>query len=527
MSNFKQRVDGLMSTTISEQALTACKEALRKHNEYTTFKMSPTAVEQFESTVAESLIADLDTIDETAVNDFLTVEKRIVGMRNLGVKKALDSLRESDLGKNPSTMYLIEGLLKMSDLPEWMTINTVIEKLTGFEWHPEIKEHINALKVNATKYAEDIKIYSAVHEAKNSSSSFIITGLEKDINAYLNNRTASNRGKLIESLNKYTYDGNVRKLYNTVLESEKSFQLKANSSDSIVTKIYSPVIVTESDEIFAAHGKAYVKRGNDVRPLTLEETAKLPDYFTWVSSFLSSSNVEVSENKIKVYSFDKKVEIVEESEGLKIAINGKSITVDEFHNMYLKSGIFHIQERETINAINKLIENWDSIMELDFAKSIFPKGATHRRVDIFSTGNKMHINSEDTIMAESKFYPDCNATQSRTMVLEFANYDLGTTFKSVLNEEEVEIKAIEEQKKMFLASIEYLQAKKSTLENHPDAEIRESEEIKQILGLIDEEISTAKQGYFELQNKTKVLTTIQEGLGAIAGDEVEYLKKKQ
>ena len=525
MSNFKSRVEELISSTTSDQAITACKEALSKYKEYNIFALPTHVAEQFEATVAESLVSALANIDEAAVNTFLTVEKRILGMNNLGVRKALDTLKESELAKTPSTMYILESLLKLRDQPEWMTIYTVIEKLTPFEWNAIIKEQLAVLKSNVGKYAEDIKIYAAVHEAKNSRSSFVVSGLEKDINAYLNQRTATNRTNLLEALNKHSYDGNVRKLYNTILETEKSFQLKANSNDAIVTKVYSPVIVTESDEIFAVHGKAYVKNSNDIRPLVEAEYKRLPANFTWLSSFLSSPGVEVSENRVKVFSTDKKVEIFENEEGLRVGINGKVVSPTEFHNIFLKAGVFSMKERETISAINQVLESWNLIMELDFAKSIFPKAAPHRRVDIFSLGNKMHINRVDAAMNENIFYQDINATQSRNMVLEFASYDLANTFKSVLNEEEAQIRQIEEQKKTFLDTIEYMQSKKSMLENHPDSDIRESEEVKQLVEMLDEEIATAKQGYLELQNKVKNLTTVSEG--ANAGDEVEHLKKKQ
>lgn len=527
MSNFKTRVEELQKSTSSDQAVTACKDALSKYKEYATFNLPTHQFEKFEQTVAESLIEALDNIQESAVNSFLTIEKRIVGINNLGVRKALAGLKNSGIAKNPSTMYMLESLLKLEDAPEWLTINAVIERLSAFGWDKEVNEHLSVLKVNATKYAEDIKIYSAVHEAKNSRSNFVISSLQKDIDTYLNYRTSTNRAKLLESLAKYNYDGNVRKLHNVILETEKSFQIKTTSNDAMVKPVYSPVLISENDEVFAVNGKAYVKRGSDVRPLTEEEYTKLPQNFTWISKFLTQQNVEVSENKIKVFSSDKKVELIEEADGLKIGINGKIVTTNEFHNIFLKAGIFRVEEREVINAVNKLIENWDCIYELDFAKTIIPQGAAHRRVDIFKISNKIHINREDTLMKENIFYGDCNATQSRSMVLEFANYDLGKTFTSFLSEEELHLNTIESSKKEFLDSIEYLQNKKNMLENHSDSEIRESAEVKEIIALINEEIDAAKKSYLNLQNKAKSLTTIQEGVGAIAGDEVEYLKKKQ
>jgi hypothetical protein len=43
--------------------------------------------------------------------------------------------------------------------------------------------------------------------------------------------------------------------------------------------------------------------------------------------------------------------------------------------------------------------------------------------------------------------------------------------------------------------------------------------------MINSEIDTVKSVYYEIHNRQKELSTVQEGLGTV-GDEAEYLKKK-
>jgi hypothetical protein len=526
-TNLKQRIEDLASSTSSDQAVVACKEALAKYAEYASFILPTHLSEQFEVSVSETLIEKLEGIKDEATANFLMVEKRIVGMNNMGVRKAIAALNDSDMKNSPATVYVLEHLKKLQHLPEWMVVENTIQSLSKFEWHSLVKEHLNIMKANFEKYAEDIKIYQAVDEAKKSTSNFIMSGLEGEINGYLNTRTTTSRTKLMESLGKHLYDQNVRSVYNVIADTAKNFQLAANGREATVAKIYSPVIINEDNEVFSVHGKAYVKSGSNMRPLNEEERKVLPSYFDWMSSFLSQPNVEVSEGKIKIYSRDKKVEIIEEDEVLSITINGKTVSINEFNNIYLKAGIFNMQEKEVINAVHQLVEKWNLIFELDFAKSIQPTGMPNRRVDIFNLGEKIHVNKVDYLMKENLFHEDCNAVQAKNLVLEFAHYDITNAFSSMLNEKEAELRKLDDSKKKVLETITYLEERKNLLSSVDDEDVLESDEYKEVLSLIESELNSVKSIYSEINNRQRELTTLEEGLGANVGDEVEYLKKKQ
>ena len=527
MSNLKKRIEGLQTAATSQDAINACSEALTQYAEYANLQMSPRAITQIETTLAEALISKIEHIDDNAVRNFVSTERTLIIRNDLGVAKALGKIRESETSKHPTLFYVLEKLRSTENSPEWMIIEDVINVLTPFEWEPVVKEQLSTLKVTKEKFNEDIKIFRAVYEAENSRSSFIVSGLKKDIDTYVNSRTSVNRTALLEKLSKYNYDANLRSLYNVIIESEKGFQLKAGSNDAFVKNVYSPVIITEGEEIFAVHGKPYVKKGNTMRPLSESEAKQLPDSFSFLSAFLSQPNVEISENRVKIFSRDKKVEIVEEAQDLSIMINGKKVSRPEFHSVYLNAGIFRFEEKDVITAVGKIVESWDSIFEIDFAKSITPKGIPSRRADVFKLGDNAFIYTTDGIMKENKFYPSCNATQSRNLILEFATFDLALTFKDYLMNEEAEISKLEEKRVEFMTAINYLDGKKKLLENHSVIEVRESAEVKELLAAIDEEISSLKSDYFDVQTSINSFKNVNEGLGAAAGDEVEYLKKKQ
>ena len=527
MSNLKKRVETLLGATQISDVREACTEAIAK------FKGSIVSTSPYsqrsiiEETIANSLIESLSGIDETVTQEFLTVENRIIGMNNLGVRNAISAVLEDDLSKHVSVRYIIENLRRLQEVPEWIAAETAVEALSQFEWSPIVKEHLGILKANTAKYAEDIKIFKAVAEAKSTRSSYLMAGLEKPIDSYLNHRTATNRAHLMEQLNKFAFDPGIKQLYNVVAESANGFQIKGNSKDAYFKQVYSPVYVNEGKEFFSVYGKAFVKEGENVNTLTEAEMESLPENFMWLANYLTQSNVEITESTVKIFSRDKKVEIIDENGVPTVNINGRTVTNADFEKVYLNSGIFRVEEREVLTAVYKIVENWDTIFELDFVKSIFSHSNPNRRVDLFRTGDKMHMNKLDAMMGENVFIAECNGVQSRNTVLEFMNYDLAESFGDLLSKDEKQIKVLEAKKEEILEAINYLEARKAKIDGIENQEVRESEEMTSIYEAINEEIATLKESYATAQQELRDFTSIAEGVGANVDDEVEHLKKKQ
>jgi hypothetical protein len=133
----------------------------------------------------------------------------------------------------------------------------------------------------------------------------------------------------------------------------------------------------------------------------------LPENFMWLANYLTQSNVEITESTVKIFSRDKKVEIIDENGVPTVNINGRTVTNADFEKVYLNSGIFRVEEREVLTAVYKIVEQWDTIFELDFVKSIFSHSNPNRRVDLFRTGDKMHMNKLDAMMGENVFIAEC------------------------------------------------------------------------------------------------------------------------
>jgi len=529
MLNLKKRIEILHNTSNDTAVHEACKLAIEKINGSISPLTPYSQSSLINENIVNTLIETIKHVEETFVSNFIKVEQRIAEMHNLGVRNAITALQQDEVANHPSTGYIVEKLAELKEYPEWLIAESAIAALNQFSWSPAINERIDALKKNTNKFAEDIKIYKAVHEAKASKNNYLLNGIEPHIDAYLNDRTATNRAILLEGLTKFIFEPAIKNLYNAITESANGFQIKGNSKDAYFEKVFSLVHINEGAEYFIVHGKPFVKIDETISELTESDLQNLPTDFVWVSNYLNESNVKVTEECIKIFAKDKKIEIFEDkqAEQIFVKLNEKTVNSQDFARVYLNSGVFNQNEMAILTAVHKIVENWNSIFELDFVKSIYSHANPNRRVDIFSIGNTLHINKVDEAMNENLFIQNCNGVQTRNMVFEFINYDLGNSLSSLLNEEEKHFKDLERVVKTYAESISRLEVSKAKLDNINDAEVRESFEVIEMYNAICEELETLRSHYSAALREIKSFTNINEGVGANINDEVEYLKKKQ
>jgi hypothetical protein len=329
----------------------------------------------------------------------------------------------------------------------------------------------------------------------------------------------------MEKAGKFLFDPHMKALYNFLGESERSFHVSAHDNSCSINRIYSPISMNESAEFFSADGKIFKKNGNTVEVANEEEVSSLPASFKSTVQALSQPNTQVTESSIKIYSNDKKIEIVEENSLPAIYINGNKVAKENVHRAFLSSGTFRMNEGNVINTIQTIVENWGSIFEIDFGKTITSKANTHSTATVFFIGESIFVNKENRILGESIFYSNCNAIQTKNLVMEHMKFDISSSFTQLLNEEEKQLKELNALKEEYRNAMTLLGERKTTLENSP-AEISQNPEVLAIIEAIEDEINLLKEEYSKLSTAEIKATQVSEGLGFNVGDEAELSKKK-
>jgi hypothetical protein len=524
MSKLRNRIEALQTKTTSTAVLNACNEAIRRVETNKAYTINSDENSILENEILNDLLEKLTGVEDDAAKQFISmnvVEKRIESLSNLGVKKAFAVIDESEIAKHPAFSYMFEKLKGMANSPEWMIIENVISVLSPFNWDNTINECLKGLTVNADKFREEIAIYKIVENLKNSTSSYLLPGVSTLLETYLETRSTADRVKLMEKSSQFLFDPNMKSLYNFLGEAERSFHIASTDNTCSVNRVYSPVFVGEGFELFAAAGKIYKKEGDVISVANEGEVANLPANFLAVSAVLGKENVVIAEGVVKIYSGDKKIEISESE----VKINGNVVDTSDIHKVYLNSGVFKMAERENINHVYTIKENWDSLCEMDFAKVINSKAEPHKTMTMFFIGENIFVNKANRLMNENIFYADCNATQTKNLVMEYMKFDVSSTFSSLLNEEEKAIKESETLKAEFVSAIGHLNDQKTKLENLSNG-LSENAEVKELIAAIDEEISFLKSEYSKVDTVERTTTKVDEGMGVNVGDEAELGKKK-
>lgn len=523
MSKLKNRIEVLQQMTASTAVLEACNIAISRIETNAAFTISGSEINILENEILSNLLESLTKIDDESAKQFISmsvIEKRTESLNNLGVKKTISVLAETEIANHPAFAYVFEKIKASSNSPEWLIIESVISALSPFNWDSTINECLKGLVVNADKFREEIAIYKIVENLKTSRSSYLLTGVSSLLEAYLDNRTASDRVRLMEKTSQFLFDPNMKNLYNFLGESSRLFHVSVNDNSCIANRVYSPVFLGEGFELFSVANKIYKKTASTISVANEEEISMLPSNFIEVTKVLGKENVVIAEGVVKIYSGDKKIEIFESE----IKINEKVVNAKDIHTVYLNSGVFKISEKENINHIHTIKENWGSICEMDFAKLITSKSETHKKMSIFIVDESIFINKDNSLMNESVFYADCNAMQTKNLVMEYMKFDVSSAIELPLNEESKAIKQSNELKSELVSSINHLNAQKIKLEDI--SKVTESDEIKELVIAIDEEIEFLKSEYSKIDSVERSVTKVSEGTGFNVGDTASLEKKK-
>jgi len=529
MSTLKNKIEELQAKTTSPAVYAACNEALSRINQNNAYVA--TNESELETLILNNLLESIETneIADDAAASFVSqkkFEERVSQISNLGVMEGITSLETEEIANHPAFSYVFERLkASVAGKPEWKIVENAIEVLSPFNWDPAVNNVLAKLSENAGKHKEEIHIYGIIESLKGSTSSYLYTGIADSVEKYLQTRSTADRISLMEKAGKFLFDPHMKNLYNFLGEAERNFHIAANDNSCSINRVYSPISMNESSEYFMISGKLYKKSEDKIEVANEQEIAALPLSFTSVVEALTLPNVAIEDNRIKIYTGDKKVEIVEENANPAIYINGNVVSIDNVHRAFLNSGIFRVNEGNVINTIKAIAENWGSIFEIDFAKTITSKADPSRLATVFFVGESIYVNKENRLLGESVFYSDCNAIQTKNLVMEHMKFDISSAFTQLLNEEEKQLAELKAVKADYQNAIATLAEKKAVLENASE-EISQHPEVVSLIEAIEEEINFLKEEYSKLSTAEFKATQISEGLGFKPGDEAELSKKK-
>jgi len=499
-----QKINELKQQSNLTEVKSLCETTIAAMSSVIYNNVTPEARFEIERVAIENLFEGLATYDAPEVNQWLNNEKRIYSVKNIGVRKAINILKESD-GKFDQTLFSILEQFeeKVNKMPEVLIYEEFVSALsTEYNYVPGVQTQLNAISEKVKKYKNDININKIIETMKVTRSNYLLPLIEDVVNNYVANKTEQAKSHLKETLNKFSYDPFIRDIINLVMLDSKELQLEYANAECDIEKIYSPIIyLGENEVVFNIKEAFYIKKGNNINKLKKDEVSKLDQSFRNLCEAVNVPNVEFSKNEIKVF-VDNDVAIINEDT---VLVNNKSLNHNEFKDAAEVSqwagntNFFMLTET--------LKNNFNEIVEIDFAKRIYLKEDESYSAHVFKLRNNIFITTFDPINNKSTFYRNINPIQAEKVMSEHMNFDVSKTFSSILPNKERILSQINESKFEYIEYINNLNEKIKTFKLSPKSTV-----TNEVIAALEEELSEIKSEYKDYVNEIEKYTNLSEGV---------------
>jgi hypothetical protein len=425
-------------------------------------------------------------------------------VNNMGIYESILEIKGSGIYEHPNVKILCEkyyNLIKDRGIPEFLIAESFLSELSNFTWDDKVKKFYESIKNVVDSLRPEIEVSKAIHSIKNSSGSDFYSPVLESLNQWMisENKSVS---LLSKEISRWSFNPAVRNLVNTLslMESnEEKLSIPVSSGNSSVGRIFSPVHVGGGKTVFTIGSNIFEGSSEGLRRLNKTEYQNLPeDYKSLLESFYSKY-VKVNEQGLNVYVGDKVFKIVEENEQVNLYNKSSKMNTSDKGNLAKQialeiSGSFGVNESKVVSDIIRLFENYNSIVELDFAKKIDSKVFEGASVNLIKWSGKIFLNRINTAMNENSVY-EVNGTQATKMVKEFLKYDISEGLTEFL-EGEARVKSIMlNDRKQIMENIAIIEAQISKLqdlmENNPL--YSNSEEIERAHHLLETELKSLRK----------------------------------
>ena len=180
------KINELKSKTNSQNVIALCETALAALGSAIYNAVTPEAKFEIERVAVETLFEGLSKETDTQVKEWLDNQKRVYSVKNLGVRNAINSLKNTETRNNQTLEAVLEGFeRKLQDVPEVLLYEEFVGTLNSMRWIPAVERHIGLVLEKVEKYKNDVEITKVIEEMKNTRSNYLLPLIEDVVDNYL------------------------------------------------------------------------------------------------------------------------------------------------------------------------------------------------------------------------------------------------------------------------------------------------------------------------------------------------------
>jgi hypothetical protein len=445
---------------------------------------------------------------DKAAESFVTSNK----VENLGILESIISLSGRGIYEHSSFKILCENyvnLIKNKSLPEYWIAESFVADFTNYAWDSSVKEVVNRVTESINTLRPEIEASKALYQIQNSGNSEFYSPVKESISKWLVSESKSIPA-LSKELGVWSFNPVVRNLINSlsILESNGSkVNIPTVNGNSEVKKVYSPVLVEGGKTIFAIGKTLFEGSSEGIRKLSNRDISTMDKNFLGLLESFYSEGVKVDSNGISVYSGDTRISIVEENESPKIYINGDLARFEDYNQLAslitLKvSKALGINESKVVYDVIRLYENFDSVVELDFAKTIVSKVYEGASVNLIKWESKMYLQKVNEAMRENSLYA-VNGSQASNIVKDFLRYDISEGLTEFLDgEKKIKSIMINDRKKV-IENISIVESEMKKIEDlvATNPLYKGSKQLSDAYSLLEKELQTLKSKWSTINSE--------------------------
>lgn len=463
------------------------------------------------------------------------------GVNNLGVFEAILTIKGSSIYEHPSVKVVCEKYahnLKNMNVPEFLLAENFIADMQNFSWDSKVKTLIESIKEKTQSLKPEIEVSKALYTIQSNAGSDFYSPVTESLNKWLvsENKSVS---LLSKELTRWQFNPAVRNLINTlgVLESNsEKLNIPIHSGNSAIKRLFSPVLVSGGKTIFTIGNNVFEGNSNGLRKLNRNEVSLLPSDFLQLLESFYTPYVKVNEQGLNVFIGKNKYSIIEENDSKSIYNNGTKMNFSDLNKLSKAlaleiSGSFGVNENKAIFDIINLFENFDKVVELDFAKRIESTLYEGASVNLIKWQGSIFLNRINESMKDNSLF-QVNGTQASVMVKEFLKYDISEGLTEFLEGESRVRSIMLNDRSKLMENISIVETEISKLESKMNSNpiFYNSTEVKRAHFMLEQELKSLRDKWKVVNEELEKIDGLAQEINVNEDDNFnvgEYIKVKE
>ena len=463
-------------------------------------------------------------------------------VENLGIMESILELSKKGIYEHGSFKILCENyvnIINNKKVPEYLVAENFISDFSNFSWDSSVKSVVNRITESCNMLRPEIEVSKALYQIENTVSSEFYNPVKESISKWLVSESKSIPA-LSKELRVWSFNPVVKNLIHnlTLLETNDSrMNIPSINGNSEIRKIYSPVLVENNKTIFGIGKTLFEGSSEGIRKLSNRDVANMDREFLNLLETFYSEGVKVDESGISIYAGDTRISIVEEKEETKIYLNNDLARFGDYNqlakiiSLKVSRGL-GTNESKLISDTIRLYENFDKIVDLDFAKSVVSKVYEGASVSLIKWNGKMYLQKVNEAMRENSLF-SVNGSQAANIVRDFLQYDISEGLTEFLDGER-KIKSIMlNDRKKVIENISVVEGEMKKIEDlvATNPLFKGSNQLSQAYSILEKELQTLKSKWStinaemdSIENNPAKIEDLMEDSKFTVGD---YVKVKE